>query len=95
MLAPRKKLWSSPPEAIKTAIQLLDPGPDDVVFDIGCGDGRFIIECAKRTKATVVGIEVNEKRCQEITKKIELEKLQTQCSVICGNALEVDMSKVC
>jgi hypothetical protein len=40
MLAPRKKLWSTPIEAIEKAIELLNLTPKDVVMDIGAGDVR-------------------------------------------------------
>lgn len=41
MLAPRKKLWSTPAEAIDKAIELLSPTSTDVVMDIGAGDVRL------------------------------------------------------
>lgn len=47
MLAPRKKLWTTPKEAIFAALDLLDPGPDDVVFELGFGEGEFIQQCAQ------------------------------------------------
>jgi hypothetical protein len=46
MLAPRKKLWSTPKEAIIEAIKLLRPGRDDTVIELGFGDGEFIFQCA-------------------------------------------------
>lgn len=49
MLAPRKKLWSTPQEVLEKAIELLDIKSTDVVYDVGAGDGRFIIECHQRT----------------------------------------------
>ena len=42
MLAPRKKLWSTPVEVIDKALELLSPKEEDVLFDIGAGDGRFL-----------------------------------------------------
>ena len=39
MIAPRKKLWSTPLAAVDVAIDFLKPTPEDVVFDVGCGDG--------------------------------------------------------
>ena len=47
MLAPRKKLWSTPPSAVRQAIDWIRLQPNDVVCDIGCGDGRVIIQWAE------------------------------------------------
>lgn len=58
MLAPRNKLWSSPLDVVNTAILALKITSDgmilcvmkcvliliqDVVYDIGAGDGRFLV----------------------------------------------------
>lgn len=93
MLAPRKTLWSTPPEVIEEAIRLLQINSNDVVFDIGAGDGRFVIRCHECTGAHCVGIEIDEVRAEEamanITKKGFSPSL---CSIIKGNALEQDYS---
>jgi len=65
MLAPRKKLWSSPDVAVEAAITLLAPKPEDVVYDVGCGDGRFLVACALRAGCRCIGLEIDEARAQE------------------------------
>lgn len=47
-------------EAQDNAIRLLSLTPDDVLFDLGCGDGRLLITAAKRIEGIwCVGIELN------------------------------------
>eukprot|EP00934_Nitzschia_sp_Nitz4_P002066 Nitzschia sp. Nitz4//scaffold112_size70979//68542//69366//NITZ4_005913-RA/size70979-processed-gene-0.112-mRNA-1//1//CDS//3329533298//2066//frame0 len=42
------------------ALKLLQLTPDDVLFDLGCGDGRFLIEAAKQHPGLrCVGVEVD------------------------------------
>ncbi|MBW2523590.1 MAG: class I SAM-dependent methyltransferase [Deltaproteobacteria bacterium] len=36
-------------------------GPEDVVFDLGCGDGRIVIRAAQQRGARGVGIDLDEK----------------------------------
>ena len=43
-------------EGIAAAVQLGGIGPTDVVYDIGCGDGRFLVAAA-RAGAIAIGIE--------------------------------------
>lgn len=38
MLAPRKKLWSTPDTVIAKAIAWVPLQPGDLVGDVGCGD---------------------------------------------------------
>jgi len=42
-------------------IQLGRPGPRDVVYDLGCGDGRVVIEAVKRTGARGVCVDIDPK----------------------------------
>eukprot|EP01035_Chromulina_nebulosa_P017914 gene17914-23534_t len=91
MLAPRKKLWSTPLEAINEAIQLLNVTSDDIVYDIGAGDGRFIIECHKQTKSKCVGVEIDEERALLANSSIISNGLDiNKCYVIIKNALNLN-----
>ena len=38
---------------------------DDVVYDLGCGDGRIVIRAAQRFGARGVGVDLNPKRIEE------------------------------
>jgi SAM-dependent methyltransferase len=40
-------------------------GPDDLVYDLGCGDGRIVVEAARRYGARGVGIDVDPRRIEE------------------------------
>ena len=94
MLAPRKKLWSTPDVAVAAAIRLLSPlTTNDVVYDIGCGDGRFLVECATQIGCRCVGIEIDEVRAAEAVSKVEAAGLSHLVSIIVGNALEADFSE--
>jgi ubiquinone/menaquinone biosynthesis C-methylase UbiE len=89
MLAPRKKLWSTPLEVLDQAIALLHPTQSELVYDIGAGDGNFIIRCAEVTEASCIGVEIDEARAAEALKNIEEHGLpQDRCKIVCTNALE-------
>lgn len=50
------------PTSMKTVhkmLRLAEVGPDDTVYDLGCGDGRTIITAARRYGARAVGIEID------------------------------------
>ena len=93
MLAPRKKLWTTPGEVITEAIRVLSPGSDELVYDIGGGEGTFIIQCALRTDASCIGIEIDSERAEFAQRLIrEAGLLEAKCKMIIGNALEQDVS---
>ena len=91
MLAPRKKLWSTPSEVIDRALELLNPKEGDVVYDIGAGDGRFLLRAACTSSARCVGVEIDDVRGNEALEAIkEAGYGPEKCELIIGNALEQD-----
>ena len=46
-------------------LKLAKVGKDDVVYDLGCGDGRIVIEAAKRYGVRAVGIDIDPQRIAE------------------------------
>ena len=95
MIAPRKKLWSTPDEVITRAIELLNIHTNDIIYDIGCGDGRFLIKCMDNTSKCAVrytGIEIDDERANKTIKLLNELNYHDKCNIICGNALEQDYS---
>lgn len=100
MLAPRKKLWSTPSAAIDVAANLIQLTSSDTLYDVGCGDGRVIIHLASTTSCRrFVGIEIDEDRAKEAQTNVEQATLLGQIpeglSIVIRreNALEVDYSE--
>ena len=65
-------------EAVKAMLKLADVKKTDIVYDLGCGDGRIVIAAAKEYGAHGVGIDINPERIQEAeenAKKAGVEKL--------------------
>src|SRR5580765_7695665 len=52
-------------EAVKAMLKLADVKKSDVVYDLGCGDGRIVIAAAKDFGAHGVGIDINPVRIRE------------------------------
>src|SRR6202023_1716515 len=52
-------------EAVKAMLKLADVKQSDIVYDLGCGDGRIVIAAAKEYSAHGVGIDINPERIQE------------------------------
>ncbi|MFW9879963.1 MAG: SAM-dependent methyltransferase, partial [Candidatus Thorarchaeota archaeon] len=44
---------------VRVMLSLANIQPDEILYDLGCGDGRFIIWAARKFKAKAIGIEIN------------------------------------
>lgn len=51
--------FPSTDEAVLGMLKLAGTGPNDVVYDLGCGDGRIVIAAAREFGARGVGIEID------------------------------------
>jgi SAM-dependent methyltransferase len=51
--------FPSTDEAVAGMLKLAGTSPNDVVYDLGCGDGRIVIAAAKEFGARGVGIEID------------------------------------
>jgi SAM-dependent methyltransferase len=73
-------------------LTLAQVGPDDLVYDLGCGDGRTIVTAARRYGARVVRVEIDPFRyvwCQVL---ITLLGLRNRVKVIYGDFFSQDLS---
>jgi SAM-dependent methyltransferase len=55
----------TPPDVVAEMLRLTDVTKDDVVYDLGCGDGRLVITAAKQYGARGVGIDIDPQRIRE------------------------------
>ena len=51
-------------EVVRAMLTLARVTPDDVVFDLGCGDGRIVIAAAKEFGARGVGVDIDPRLIQ-------------------------------
>ena len=50
---------TTPPVVIEEMLRIADVSPADVLYDLGCGDGRIVIEAALKRGARGLGIDLN------------------------------------
>ena len=55
----------SPNDVVDGMLKLASVKKTDVVYDLGCGDGRIVIAAAKNYGAHAVGVDINPERIQE------------------------------
>jgi SAM-dependent methyltransferase len=71
---------------------MAEVGPGDIVYDLGCGDGRMIVTAARRYGARAVGIEIDPLRylwCQTL---ITVLGLRDRVRVVYGSFYRQDLS---
>ena len=61
----------TPQEVVDAMLKLAKVGPNDIVYDLGSGDGRIPITAAKTYGARGVGIDIDPQRIREATENLK------------------------
>ena len=70
----------TPADVVDRMLSFAKVGPNDIVYDLGCGDGRIVIAAAKKYGARGVGVDIDPERINESmanARKAGVEKLVT------------------
>ena len=77
---------------VHNMLTIAEVEPGDVVYDLGCGDGRVIITAARRFGAQAVGIEIDPLRYVWCQLLITLLRLRKRVKVFFGDFFSQDLS---
>jgi len=84
----------TPYPVVRAMLKLAEAGPNDIVYDLGCGDGRIIAIAVKEFNVKkAVGVEKDRERFKEALYRIENDGLSNRAFVIHGDFFEVNISE--
>jgi SAM-dependent methyltransferase len=83
----------TPPEVVTEILRLSRVGPDDVVYDLGSGDGRIVIAAARDFGARGVGIELDPALVIESEKNARRARVAERTRFLLRDIFEADISE--
>jgi precorrin-6B methylase 2 len=85
----------TPQEVVEKMLELAKVTKDDVVYDLGCGDGRIVCTAAKKYKCKAVGFDIDPERIKdsEATKAKLDADIQKLVTIEKKDIFKVDLSK--
>ena len=83
----------SSPEVVDRMLALAKVGPNDVVYDLGCGDGRMVIAAAKKYGARGVGVDIDPQRISEAIANARNAGVEKLVTFKLQDALKTDVSE--
>jgi len=89
----RPPFITTPPEVVERMLQVAETRADDLVIDLGSGDGRIVIAAAQKYGARAVGIELDGALVQKSREAARAAQLGDKVSFIEGDVLAADISK--
>lgn len=84
--------FPTPQTVVDEMLTMAQVRPGEMVYDLGCGDGRIVITAARTFKARAVGIEIRRDIYERTRERVASLGLADQVQIVHGNALQYDLS---
>ena len=83
----------TPQPVVDRMLELAEVTAQDIVYDIGCGDGRIVITAARKYGARGVGIDIDPNMIAESNRNAEAAGVTQLVRFIVGDATQADLSE--
>ncbi len=80
-------------EIIGIMLEMSEVGKDDMVYDLGCGDGRIVIAAAQKTGARGVGVDLDPQRIKESRENARQAHVHDQVKFLQKDLFETQISR--
>jgi SAM-dependent methyltransferase len=89
--APDVPYEPTPPEVVEAMLELAGVAEGDVVYDLGCGDGRIVVAAARRG-ARGVGVDIDPQRIREARANAAAAGVADRVELRVGDLFETDVT---
>jgi len=83
----------TPQDVVDKMLELAKVKKDDLVYDLGCGDGRIVVTAAKRRGCKAVGYDIDPQRVKESLENVEKNKVGHLVRIEEKDIFTLDLSK--
>jgi precorrin-6B methylase 2 len=80
-------------DVVDAMLKLAKVTKNDVVYDLGCGDGRIVITAAKKYGATGTGIDINPQRIKEAKQNAAAAQVTDKVKFVEADLFQTDFSE--
>ncbi len=84
---------ATPLPVVKQMLTLAEVKPSEIIYDLGCGDGRVVIMAAQDFGAQGVGVEMREDLAKQAMGKVSELALEGRVKIVHGDMFKVDLSQ--
>jgi len=83
----------TPQDVVDKMLELAEVKKDDLVYDLGCGDGRILVTAAKRYGCKAVGYDLDPDRVKESRENVEKNEVGHLVGIEQKDIFTLDLSK--
>jgi uncharacterized protein (TIGR03000 family) len=81
----------TPQEVVDRMLELAGVKKDDVVYDLGCGDGRIVVTAAKKYGCKAIGFDIDPERVKESRANVKKNKVEGLVTIRQADVFTLDL----
>jgi SAM-dependent methyltransferase len=82
----------TPQDVVDRMLELAEVKPDDLVYDLGCGDGRIVVTAAQRYGVRAVGFDIDPQRVKESLDNVARNQVADRVTIQQADVFTLDLS---
>ncbi|MFW5692643.1 MAG: methyltransferase domain-containing protein, partial [Thermoguttaceae bacterium] len=82
----------TPQEVVDRMLELAKVTKDDVVYDLGCGDGRIVVTAAKKYGCKAKGFDIDPQRVEESLENVKENEVEHLVEIEEADIFELDLT---
>lgn len=79
-------------EVVNKMLEMAEIKPGDIVYDLGCGDGRIVVAAAKKFGVKAIGVDIDPQRVSEARENVRTNQLEHLVTIKEADIFELDFS---
>ena len=83
----------TPQKVVDKMLEIAEVKKGDVVYDLGCGDGRIVVTAAKKYGVKAVGIDIDPERVQEAKENVKKNGVEKLATIREGDIFKEDLKE--
>jgi len=83
----------TPQDVVERMLQEVKVTAKDLVYDLGCGDGRIVVTAAKKYGSRGVGYDIDPQRVTESRENVKKNKVEELVTIEQADIFKLDLSK--
>jgi len=84
---------ATPLPVVKQMLNLAQLKPGEIIYDLGCGDGRVVIMAAQEFGARGVGVEMREDLVKQALGRVMELRLEGRVKIVHGDMFKLDLAQ--